>query len=84
MTTYVHATHHDADGRYRPTSWHIARLHTRAINGWLAYCGRYFDTTDTMSETPEAATCETCFRYEAKARERMPEDDPTVGQVDPT
>ncbi len=68
--TYVHKDSRTETGPHRPTSWHIAALHTRAINGWKTYCGRYFDTQDTMTETPDAATCETCFRYEAKARER--------------
>jgi len=80
--TYVLNTAPDARGHARPRSWHIAKLHTRAINGWKTYCGRYIETTDTMAETPNAATCEVCFRYEAKAAEAILEATAAPDPVD--
>ena len=65
MTTYVH---------YGPRrSWHVARLHTRAINGWKPLCGLYIETTDTMEDLPQARSCETCLRINQRREDR--EDD---------
>ena len=68
MTTFVHYGSHDAEGHYRPGSWHVARLHTRAINGWKTLCGLYIETTDTMEELPQARSCERCLRIEERRK----------------
>jgi hypothetical protein len=68
--TYVHQAHHDPDGRLRPTSWHVVLTHTRAINGWKTLCGRYLETTDTMSVLPSARSCESCLRIAARNEDR--------------
>ena len=80
MTTYVHKTTHDATGRLRPSSWHIAALHTRAINGWKSYCGRYFETTDVMEELPAAKSCESCLRIQRRRQDH--EDDGSTQPVE--
>ena len=82
--TYVINTEPNAKGHAVRRSYHIAKLHTRAINGWKTYCGRYIETTDTMEELPAARSCESCLRNAAIHAERLPEDDgSTHGEVEP-
>jgi len=53
-------------------SWHVAKFHTRAINGWKTLCGRYIETTDTMDELPAAKSCEVCLRLATRQVEVVP------------
>ena len=79
--TYVLKTASAANGKHRPRSWHIVLTPTRVPNAYRTYCGRTI-IGDTIEDTPAAATCEVCYRNQATARERLPEDDGSTQPVE--
>lgn len=59
-------------------SWHVVRTPTRMFDTYITLCGRTITTRDTMNELPQARSCETCLRIEARRDDRadaLPEDD---------